>query len=108
MDFAAELAKLPQAVQDHFTAAGLTDAETVAACAAPMFLKDQAGHVVEKPVDIVFVESVAAAVESVKVGTGHYAKTLTFFRKCFHETANAEKAPEPDAVPIEAKDASAE
>ena len=84
MDFEAEVAKLHTGVQQHLATAGLTNAQRVASCVAPEYLKGQGGTFIEKPVDIVFVDSVREAVEAVKPGTAHYADTVAFFRLCFY------------------------
>ena len=58
MDFEAEVAKLHADVRQHLTASSLTSAQRVATCGAPEYLQGQGGTVIEKAVDIVFVDSV--------------------------------------------------
>ena len=96
MDFEAEVAKLPEVVRNHLTAAGLTDASLVADSATPSAVQDADGKTVHKSVDIVFLEAISAAVPDVKPATGHWARTLRFFRTCWHETHRTEPAAAPE------------
>ena len=104
--FAEWMAELPESVRNHLRDVGLTDPETVADCVAPEFLPGPDGRTIQKSVDVVFVEAVAKAVEEVKSGTAAWAKTVKFFRRCFHGSEAPTTIAE--AAPLEAKDAQAE
>ena len=76
----------------------------MATCVAPEYLQGQGGAVIEKAVDIVFVDAVRAAVQVVRPGNGHHADTVAFFRLRFNEANKSTPAAAPEAMSIEAKD----
>ena len=100
------LDELPPAVKTYLKDAGFSDKAAVADSVSPELLNGTDGKVVEKAVDIVFVESVAANVEIVRRGTPAWAKCLQFFRRCYH--VQDEPAVSDEAGPVEAKDVQAE
>ncbi|CAK0903452.1 unnamed protein product, partial [Prorocentrum cordatum] len=100
-------AALPAEVKEWVTGSGLTDHVMVADSVTPEYLRDHAGVTVVKPVDIVFVATVATALpEIVKKGAAAWAKTLGFYQKWYAaSTEAANKPPDQEEVtPIEAKD----
>ena len=76
---------LPENLQRWLVAQELTDAKTVTDSVGPKYLEDTDGNVIVKPMEIVFVECVMAAVQEVKPCTRAHAKTINFFRKCYKQ-----------------------
>ena len=99
-------AELPQEVKAHLERHGFENHQMVADCASPEYPKGDDGKVIEKPVDVVFVETIATKVEVLQRGTSAWAKILNFYRKCY---ALSEEPPKQlEATPLEAKDTQAE
>ncbi|CAK0798239.1 unnamed protein product, partial [Prorocentrum cordatum] len=99
------VAALPQQVRDHLAAQGLDNAALVVDSVSPQFLKGENGATVAKTVDVAFLESIAAACETVKPGSGAYAKVRQFYEKCYKRCEKgAAAASVPEAAPIEARD----
>ena len=98
--FAQWVSELPQAVQQHLRDSGFDNPSLVADSVPPQRDGD---HV--KTVDVVFAETIQAAVEAVKPGTAAWARVIQFYHKC-HKAAGPVTAEE--ATPIEAKDVQAE
>ena len=70
------VAELPAAVKEHLNTVGLVDAELVTDSVTPQFFKGADGAVVQKSVDIVFLETIMEAVSEVKPGTAAAARTI--------------------------------
>ena len=98
--FAQWVSELPQAVQQHLRDGGFDNPSLVADSVPPQRDGD---HV--KTVDVVFAETIQAAVEAVKPGTTAWARVIQFYHKC-HKAAGPVGSAE--ASPIEAKDVQAE
>ena len=102
--FAQWLQELPQPVREHLEREGFTEPSLVADSVAPQLVGEGAqGHV--KTVDVVFAETIQAAMQTVKPGTVAWARVIQFYHKC-HKAAGPVAAE--DASPIEAKDVQAE
>ena len=109
--FAQWVADLPQQVQTHLEAVGLTSAQRVVDSVQPEYLQQPDGNVITITVDAVFLGTIVAACDQVKKGGGNYAMVRQFYDRCFKEvtaTEDAASAPAPEAMPVEAKDAQCE
>ena len=80
--FAEWVAQLPQQVREHLCTAELDSAALVVDSVSPQFLAGEGGATITKTVDVAFLESIAAACDEVKPGTGAYAKVRQFYEKC--------------------------
>ena len=88
MAFAMLLEGLPEPIKKWVVESGFDSADAVANSVTPEYMRSDQGAAVIKPVDVVFVEAVAAALpEVVKPATPARAKVLDFFRKCYTEPA---------------------
>ncbi len=109
--FAQWVADLPQQVQTHLEAVGLTSAQRVVDSVQPEYLQQPDGNVITITVDAVFLGTIVAACDQVKKGGGNYAMVRQFYDRCFKEvtaTEDAASASAPEAMPVEAKDAQCE
>ena len=102
--FAQWVSELPQAVQNHLQTEGFDNPSLVADSVPPQYVGEGAQCRV-KTVDVVFAETIQAAVADVKPGTVAWAKVIQFYHKC-HKAAGPVADAEP--TPIEAKDVQAE
>ena len=107
--FAEWVAQLPQQVREHLCTAELDSAALVVDSVSPQFLAGEGGATITKTVDVAFLESIAAACDQVKPGTGAYAKVRQFYEKCYKLCCkDASAGSTPEATPLEARDATAE
>ena len=103
--FAEWMRELPAAVREHLETRGFTNPALVADSVAPEYIRGEGGVIVVKKVDQVFCEAVRESVAAVRSGTVEWAKTTQFFHKCYNASGQPSN---PEASPVEAKDASAE
>ena len=87
------VAELPAAVKEHLNTVGLVDAELVTDSVTPQFFKSADGAVVQKSVDIVFLETIMDAVSEVKPGTAAAARTIKFYKRCFAAVEAPQRLP---------------
>ena len=107
--FADWLEELPPQVRDHLRQAELTTAALITDSVSPQILKGENGTVITKPVDVVFLETIAESCDTVKPATAAWAKVRQFYERCYQASVAADQlAKAPEATPLEARDATAE